>query len=242
MNFPVNICHHQCKTSYTRLRFLGALLSSGGHAQLSAFGSHNLIVCPWSNFHQPIPHLQDRASKANTIRFYILCEFPALSRPCNFLQVVKHNGTHHILTKWPPVVGRPRRLAPEHLTIAKREFEHMLDMGIIRPSSSSWSSALHVVPKSTPQGWQPCGDYRALNNVTVPDQYPIPRIHAIDDFPQPNTVKRLREFLGLVDFYRQFKPHCATTLHSLTEMLKKPQAQTTILNGTTANMRGFSQS
>ena len=67
----------------------------------------------------------------------IISQFPGVTQFHAGNQPIKHDITHHITTSGSPVFSRTRRLAPERLKIARAEFEHMLQFGIIRHSSSS---------------------------------------------------------------------------------------------------------
>ena len=94
----------------------------------------------------------DRVDTVQNDYTKLLGQFPELTRPTTKGEPVKHDITRKIVTKGHPVFARPRRLAPDKLVTAKREFDDMIKLGVIEPSDIEWSSALHMVPKKTETG------------------------------------------------------------------------------------------
>ena len=79
-----------------------------------------------------------------------------------------------------PIKQQPRRLPYVHREESKRQIEEMLDQGVIRHSTSAWSSPIILVKKKDGE-LRFCVDYRKLNLVTVGHAHPLPRIDDILD-------------------------------------------------------------
>ena len=134
--------------------------------------------------------------KPSSVWLSILLKYLDITKPPGTSSIRKHTTKHHIYTTpGPPVFLPPRRLAPDRLRQAKKEFEVMLRLGIARPSKSPWANPLHMVPKKTTNEWRPCGSYEKLNSRTIPDKYPIPHI---EDFAQHLHGKTIFSTVDLV--------------------------------------------
>jgi hypothetical protein len=74
-----------------------------------------------------------------------------------------------------PIYKIPFRLTTPELAELKEHIKELLENGFNHPSSSPWGAPMIFVPKK--DGTQRlCVDYRALNEVTIKNKYPLPRI------------------------------------------------------------------
>jgi hypothetical protein len=85
-----------------------------------------------------------------------------------------------------PIAQRPYRMNPQELEELKKQLANMLNKGLIRPSASPWGSPILFVDKRDGT-IRLCVDYRKLNEVTIKNKYPLPKIE--DLFDQLNGAK-----------------------------------------------------
>ncbi|WVZ85174.1 hypothetical protein U9M48_032124 [Paspalum notatum var. saurae] len=79
-----------------------------------------------------------------------------------------------------PIAKRQYRVAPKEQELIKENIDELLGKGFIRPSSSPWAFSVLFVDKKDGTR-RMCVDYRALNDVTIKNKYPLPRIDDLFD-------------------------------------------------------------
>ena len=79
-----------------------------------------------------------------------------------------------------PISKAPYRMAPAELEELKKQLQELMDLGFIRPSVSPWGAPVLFVKKKD-GSLRLCIDYRMLNQATIKNKYPLPRIEDLFD-------------------------------------------------------------
>lgn len=105
-------------------------------------------------------------------------KFTKLGTGLGFTKVAYHEIILEENTR--PIKQRYYPVSPYKQKILDEEINKMLEMDVIEPSKSPWSSPVLLVPKGD-NTYRFCVDYRGLNKVTKKDAYPLPYVSAILD-------------------------------------------------------------
>jgi hypothetical protein len=92
-----------------------------------------------------------------------------------------------------PISKRPYRMSVEELKELKKQLTELQEAGYIRLSSSPWGAPILFVPKKD-GSQRMCVDYRSLNDVTVKNKYPLPRIEDLFDQMRCARVFSLQKY------------------------------------------------
>jgi hypothetical protein len=112
----------------------------------------------------------------------VVCEFPDVF-PEDLPGLPPERDVEFVIELKPgtaPISRRSYRMPPNELAELKIQLQDLLEKGFIRPSSSPWGCPAIFVKKKD-QTLQMCVDYRPLNEVTIKNKYPLPRIVILFD-------------------------------------------------------------
>lgn len=124
----------------------------------------------------PLPTLHPQPDIATILQSYSVVFNEPKSLP------PKRQFDHHIPLEpdAKPVNVRPYRFPHFQKIKIERQVQQMLESGIVRPSTSPYSSLVLLVKKKDGT-WRLCTDYRALNAITLKDRFPIPTVDELLD-------------------------------------------------------------
>ncbi|XP_073129591.1 uncharacterized protein [Henckelia pumila] len=112
-----------------------------------------------------------------------------------------------------PLVPTQRRLNTKMQEVVKAETIKLLDAGIIYPiSDSPWEKCHFMVTEGIVLGHQIFEQGIEVDKA---------KVHVIQNFPPPTTVKGVRSFLGHVGFYRRFIKDFSIIVKPLSSLLMK---------------------
>jgi hypothetical protein len=112
----------------------------------------------------------------------VVCEFPDVF-PKDLPGLPPERDVEFVIELKPdtsPISRRSYRMPPNELAELKTQLQDLLEKGFIRPSSSPWGCPAIFVKKKD-QTLRMCMDYRPLNEVTIKNKYPLPRIDILFD-------------------------------------------------------------
>ncbi|XP_038906147.1 DNA-binding protein SMUBP-2 isoform X1 [Benincasa hispida] len=154
------------------LKSMMKLVKGGGQGILLELNS--LMTFERNGATQSIVELQPEIQE-------ILERYQAVFSSVEGLPPMRHHE-HHIELK--PGAGlvkvRPYRYPQFQKDEIEKLVEEMLTAGIIQPSVSPFSSPVLLLKKKD-GSWRFCVDYKALNQVTVPENFPIPMVEELLD-------------------------------------------------------------
>ena len=102
---------------------------------------------------------------------------------------------HEIHTEGSPIRQPYRRQKPEVQRHEQDQLKEMLEQEVIRPSCSPWASPVVMVKKKGGT-LRFCIDFRKLNDVTIKDAHPLPRIYGTDSLKRAKLFSTLNLKFG----------------------------------------------
>nr|GEY55474.1 uncharacterized protein [Tanacetum cinerariifolium] len=140
------------------------------------------------------------------------------------------------------VARTPYRLAPSKMQELSNQLQELIDQGFIRPTTSPWGAPVLFVKKKD-GSFRMCIDYQELNKLTRKNQEHAnhlriilellrkekfqglhvdpAKIKAVKNWETPTTPTEVRQFSGLVGYYRRFIKGFSKIVKPLTKLTQK---------------------